>query len=281
MCHGLRRPAGERQRPGPPPSARSRGNASARLTSDAVTGDYFDNGSIAASVSHRHRGSCCSTTSMPARTRGIGPWCGRDVHRSAAVHVPLQPAQHSADPLRGARRAVHATGAAPRSCQQRVPGTARPRYCRRRTARASHHGERRLRAPAPREHRIGHLRMRCSRSSRAANGTPLHIRIDGPGFDAMDVLACRTFPGRTGPTSPRAAASSSCSSLIYVPTGRFLFADAHQPGLAGLRRRVPGGPEQRNGLERLITATRRQNFLARRACTGPFPCVDPSIMCQT
>ena len=36
------------------------------------------------------------------------------------------------------------------------------------------------------------------RSSRAADGTPLHIRMDGPGFDTMDVPANIPRPGRSG-----------------------------------------------------------------------------------
>ncbi|TME78468.1 MAG: twin-arginine translocation signal domain-containing protein, partial [Chloroflexi bacterium] len=36
------------------------------------------------------------------------------------------------------------------------------------------------------EHRMGHLAA-LQRSSRAADGTPIHIRMDGPGYDPLDV----------------------------------------------------------------------------------------------
>jgi uncharacterized membrane protein YgcG len=36
------------------------------------------------------------------------------------------------------------------------------------------------------EHRMGHLST-LQRSSRTADGRPLHVRMDGPGFDSMDV----------------------------------------------------------------------------------------------
>src|SRR5205807_9762406 len=42
--------------------------------------------------------------------------------------------------------------------------------------------------------RIGH-EAALQRVSRAGNGTPIHIRNDGPGFDSMDVPAFQTFPG--------------------------------------------------------------------------------------
>ena len=49
------------------------------------------------------------------------------------------------------------------------------------------------------EGRVGHIAA-LQRVSRVADGTPLHIRNDGPGFDGMDVPAFRTFPGSGGVT---------------------------------------------------------------------------------
>ena len=49
------------------------------------------------------------------------------------------------------------------------------------------------------------------RVSRASDGTPLHIRDDGPGLDGMDVPAFRSFPAN-GDRSPAGSASSSSSS---------------------------------------------------------------------
>src|SRR5882757_10899585 len=44
--------------------------------------------------------------------------------------------------------------------------------------------------------RIGHEQA-LQRSARASNGTPLHIRVDGPGLSSMDVPTFTTFPGGT------------------------------------------------------------------------------------
>src|SRR5262249_59949831 len=49
--------------------------------------------------------------------------------------------------------------------------------------------------------RIGH-EAALQQVGRAADGTPLHIRNDGPGFDGMDVPAFRTFPGANGINVP-------------------------------------------------------------------------------
>jgi hypothetical protein len=46
-------------------------------------------------------------------------------------------------------------------------------------------------------HRIGHLAA-LQQSSRAPDGTPLHIRMDGPGFDTLDVPDVIVRPGRSG-----------------------------------------------------------------------------------
>jgi hypothetical protein len=49
--------------------------------------------------------------------------------------------------------------------------------------------------------RVGH-NAALQRASRASDGTPLHIRNDGPGLDTMDVPAFRTFPGPSGTNVP-------------------------------------------------------------------------------
>lgn len=77
------------------------------------------------------------------------------------------------------------------------------------------------------EHRMGHLSC-LQRTSRAADGAPIHIRIDGSGFDAMDV------PG--GVKVPK------LQFTIFAPSRRLLQEPADQPGLprpAGQVRRQP------------------------------------------
>jgi hypothetical protein len=93
--------------------------------------------------------------------------------------------------------------------------------------------------------RMGHLPA-LQRSSRAPDGTPLHIRMDGPGFDALDV------PG--GSEQPK------LHFTIFVPTAD-LFAGIrrHQASL-DLVQQYQVAPDD-NGIERFLTATRRQNFL--------------------
>src|SRR5262249_23096401 len=56
------------------------------------------------------------------------------------------------------------------------------------------------------EHRMGHL-CALQRSSRAADGTPMHIRNDGPGFDNMDV--------------PDGSVQPKLQFLAFFPTAEF------------------------------------------------------------
>jgi len=108
------------------------------------------------------------------------------------------------------------------------------------------------------EHRMGHLSA-LQRSSRAADGTPLHIRVDGPGYDSMDVA--------DGTNQPKLQFS------IFVPTAEFFrlmrvnaasldLVEAHQVS------------EEDNGLERFLTATRRQNYLVPPRAHQAFPLVE-------
>jgi hypothetical protein len=108
------------------------------------------------------------------------------------------------------------------------------------------------------EHRIGHVSA-LQRSSRAADGTPIHQRVDGPGYDAMDV------PG--GSPEPKLQFS------VFVPSARF-FADVRRNQASvdlARRHRVPADD---HGLERFITATRRQNFLVPPRSARAFPLLE-------
>ena len=71
--------------------------------------------------------------------------------------------------------------------------------------------------------------------SRAADGTPLHIRADGPGLDSMDVPAFRTFPGPAGVEVPAGSNQFKLQFLIYVPTAdlfaRMRIAQAKLPAM--------------------------------------------------
>ena len=134
------------------------------------------------------------------------------------------------------------------------------------------------------EQRLGH-EVCLQRTSRAADGTPLHIRMDGPGFDGMDVPAFNTFPGQSiGVPVPAGTSQFKLQFLMFVPTSAFfqqmrvsaasqdLFAEFGQPndptGESG------GVQFADNGLERFITATRRQNLLVPPRRHRAFPLLE-------
>jgi hypothetical protein len=108
------------------------------------------------------------------------------------------------------------------------------------------------------QHRLGHLAA-LQRSSRAADGTPIHIRMDGPGYDALDVP--------DGSNQPKLQFS------IFVPTAEF-FARmrANQASLDLARAHNVADDDQ--GLERFLNATRRQNFLVPPRRHRAFPLVE-------
>jgi hypothetical protein len=91
------------------------------------------------------------------------------------------------------------------------------------------------------ERRMGHL-CALQRSSRASDGTPLHIRNDGPGFDDMDV------PG--GSKQPK------LQFAAFVPNADFFrVMRVNQASLDLVHKFGVDGAD--NGLERFLTATRR------------------------
>jgi hypothetical protein len=122
------------------------------------------------------------------------------------------------------------------------------------------------------QQRLGH-ESALQQTSRASDGTPVHIRMDGPGFDGLDVPAFQTHPDMPSISVPVPAGTSQfkLQFLIFVPSSEFfrqmrvsagaqnLFAQFGQPndpnGTSG------GVQFADNGLERFLTATRRQNFL--------------------
>jgi hypothetical protein len=135
------------------------------------------------------------------------------------------------------------------------------------------------------QQRIGH-EVALQQTSRAADGTPLHIRNDGPGLSGMDVPAFETFPGQPSISTsfPAGTLQFKLQFLIFVPTSEFfrqlrvsagaqdLFAQFGQPndpnGTSG------GVQFADNGLERFITATRRQNFLVPPRRHRAFPLLE-------
>jgi hypothetical protein len=108
------------------------------------------------------------------------------------------------------------------------------------------------------EHRMGHLSC-LQRSSRAADGTPIHMRMDGPGFDNMDV--------------PDGSRQPKLQFTAFVPTSDFFATMRRNQASLDLQERF-AVDEDENGLERFLTATRRQNFLIPPRRNRAFPLVE-------
>jgi len=135
------------------------------------------------------------------------------------------------------------------------------------------------------QQRIGH-EAALQQTSRAADGTPLHIRMDGPGLDGMDVPAFDTVPQVPAISThfPAGTNQFKLEFIIFVPTSEFfrqlresagaqpIFAKFGQPndpnGTSG------GVQFADNGLERFLTATRRQNFLTPPRRHRSFPLLE-------
>lgn len=103
---------------------------------------------------------------------------------------------------------------------------------------------------------MGHVAA-LHRSSRTAAGTPVHIRLDGPGFDDLDL------PRGTG-------AQPKLQFSIFVPTADF-FRTMRRHGSSMDLAAKHQVPLSSNGLEAFTTTTRRQNFLVPPRSRRAFP----------
>lgn len=108
------------------------------------------------------------------------------------------------------------------------------------------------------ERRMGHLPA-LQRSSRAQDGTPVHIRMDGAGYDNLDV--------------PDGSNQPKLQFTAFVPTGDFFNTMRKNQASLDLVEKY-GVAEEDNGLERFITATRRQNFLVPPRQRRAFPLLE-------
>ena len=97
------------------------------------------------------------------------------------------------------------------------------------------------------------------RSSRTANGMPIHIRADGPGFDSLDV--------------PDGSQQPKLHFSIFVPTADFFATMRRNQASPDLAEQYDV-PARNQGLERFITATRRQNFLVPPRLHRAFPLLE-------
>jgi len=112
--------------------------------------------------------------------------------------------------------------------------------------------------PGQNERRIGH-EAALQRFSRAGDGTPIHIRMDGAGFDRMDV--------------PGGGNLAKLQFMVFVPTADFFNLMRRNGAAVDLANQF-GVDEDENGLERFLTTTRRQNFLSPPRKTRAFPLVE-------
>ncbi|MGH3549353.1 MAG: DUF7405 family protein [Pseudonocardiaceae bacterium] len=214
---------------GPPEITTFQGNASARLTT-ARAGDYFDNAAIM-HLSH-------VIDDLPQfYAQPAEPYAERVQHMFRSNPIPSV-----------GKRNQFTDGGGPAILDNTFQGT--------QDAAASAAGINTYQG----ERRIGHLSA-VQRSSRAADGTPIHIRADGPGFDSLDVP--------DGSTQPKLHFS------IFVPTADFFrIMRLHQASL-DLEQTHNVDPSH-NGLERFITTTRRQNFLIPPRRHRAFPLLEAS-----
>jgi hypothetical protein len=106
--------------------------------------------------------------------------------------------------------------------------------------------------------RMGHIQQ-LHRSGRMPDGRPIHQRIDGPGFDAMDTT--------TGRNTPKLQFSSFFPSSDF-----FALLRRNQASLDLLNEFALA--EEDHGIERFITATRRQNYLIPPRRHRAFPLIE-------
>jgi hypothetical protein len=115
-------------------------------------------------------------------------------------------------------------------------------------------------------HRIGHLSALQRFSRSPVDGTPLHIRMDGPGLDTMDIPSTLVVPGNSG-SVPKLHFST------FVPTADFFATMRVNQAALDLQAAFAVNPLD-NGLERFLTATRRQNFLVPPRRSRAFPLLE-------
>src|SRR5215471_8693109 len=215
------------------------GNASARVTT-AVAGDYFDNGSI------QHLSHVILDMAQWLATPAQDPPDG-EPYTERVQYMFRSNQKNTADGLPNDGFTDQFTnGGGPAFLTNVFQGT----------------GDASANAQAigtfNGEHRMGH-EAALQRSSRAADGTPMHIRMDGPGFNTMDV------PG--GSNQPK------LQFTVFVPSAEFFRVMRVNQASLDLVNQF-GVADDDNGLERFITPTRRQNFLVPPRRHRAFPLVE-------
>lgn len=238
---------------GPPAITTFVGNSSAKLTT-ANPGDYFDNGSIA-HFSHNIEDlyQFYATPNQDSRHPDGEPFTERCQYAFNSNQLGTTngiPAAGNADQF--------TNGGGPAYISNVFQGPNAVVLSAQDSAGVFAPGNQTLNATFTGQGRIGH-NAALQRLSRASDGTPLHIRNDGPGLDTMDVPAFQLFPGQ-GTFAP-GSNQFKLQFLIFMPTADVFSRMRTATAAQDLMVQFPNVDPDDNGFERFITATRRQNFL--------------------
>ena len=250
---------------GPPAICTFVGNSSAKLT-DAQPGSYFDNGSIA-HFSHDIEDlyQFYATPNQDSRHPDGETFQERCQYMFRSNQLGTThglPAEGNSD--------QYTNGGGPAFVNNVFQGTNSALAGAQDSAGTFGPGNQTLNATFTGLPRIGH-EAALQRVSRASDGTALHIRNDGPGLDGMDVPAFQLFPGQG--TVSAGSPQFKLQFFMFVPTAD-LFAQM-RTGMAAqdYQKQFDVDPDD-NGLERFITATRRQNFLVPPRRHRAFPLLE-------
>ena len=251
---------------GPPQICTFAGNSSARVTT-AKPGDYFDNGSIA-HFSHNIEDlyQFYALPNQDSRRPDGEPFTERCQYMFTSNQIGTPngiPAAGNADQFTngGGPAFINNVFQGPNSAMLEAQDSAGQFSPTNQSLSATFTGE----------GRIGH-NAALQRSSRAADGTPMHIRMDGPGLDTMDVPAFQLFPGQ-GTVAP-GSYQFKLQFLIFVPSADFFATMRTNAAAQDLQHQFLADADDDNGLERFITATRRQNFLVPPRRHRAFPLIE-------
>jgi hypothetical protein len=244
------------------------GNASAKLT-DAKAGDYFDNGSIA-HFSHLIEDlyQFYALPNQDSRRPDGEPFTERCQYMFTSNQLGTQngiPAAGNADQF--------TNGGGPAFINNVFQGTGSAAAEAQDSAGQFGPNNQTLNATFTGTGRIGH-NAALQRVTRAADGTPIHVRNDGPGIDGMDVPAFQPFP--TQSTVPAGSNQFKLQFLMFVPTADFFAQLRTSAAAQDLQHQFLDNEDDDNGLERFITATRRQNFLVPPRRHRSFPLLELS-----
>src|SRR6266487_453713 len=244
------------------------GNSSAKLT-DAKPGDYFDNGSIV-HFSHviEDLYQFYALPNQDSNRPDGEPFTERCQYMFTSNQLGTPngiPAAGNADQFTNGggpafiNNVFQGTGSAAAEAQDSA-GTFSP-------------NNQTLSATFTGTGRIGH-NAALQRSSRAADSTPIHVRMDGPGVDTLDVPAFRTFPGSNGVNVPAGSNQFKLQFMIFVQTADFFARLRTSQAAQDLQHQFLANEDDDNGLERFITATRRQNLLVPPRRHRSFPLLE-------